>query len=243
MSTPCQKDWFNRGRGRDLFGVALRAGLVGFARTGCAVSPLTGSIPDAGGRATPRFGWSGARVDGLIVGADPSAVTLPTCAHGKGAAIGSSATDQARRVSCSSIEVFFGTAPTESSRGRQEGKRGRRGIAPLRPGVERVGAEPGCPSWVCGACRQASSWAVRERGPRDLSWLDLAEGRLRLDRLAATASGNFLPLRDHPTRQVALGPRFTTPGDRSPGDPGSAHSSRGKKAASRHPPLRCVSAS
>ncbi len=28
-------------------GVALRAGLVGCARTGCAVSPLTGSIPDA----------------------------------------------------------------------------------------------------------------------------------------------------------------------------------------------------
>jgi len=40
----------------------------------------------------------------------------------------------------------------------------------------------------------ASPWPVREHVPRDLSWLDLAEGRLRLDRLAATASGNFLPL-------------------------------------------------
>jgi uncharacterized protein (DUF736 family) len=46
-------------------------------------------------------------------------------------------------------------------------------------------------------------------------WLDLAEGRLRLDRLNRNGGRiDFLPL-------------------------GFAHSSRGKKVARRHPPLRC----
>ena len=36
--------------------------------------------------------------------------------------------------------------------------------------------------------------AVQRTRPHGLSWLDLAEGRLRLDRLAATASVDFLPL-------------------------------------------------
>ena len=47
-------------------GVALRAGLFGFARTGCAVSPLMGSIPDAGAaREAPlRVEWSGANRPG-----------------------------------------------------------------------------------------------------------------------------------------------------------------------------------
>ncbi len=50
--------------------------------------------------------------------------------------------------------------------------------------VERVlSAEPGCPFSAGGACHQRVSRAVRERVPHDLSWLELAEGRLRLDRL------------------------------------------------------------
>jgi hypothetical protein len=56
-------------------------------------------------------------------------------------------------------------------------------------------------------------------------WLDLAEGRLCLDRLRRNGGRReFLPLGDHPTRRVARGPR-------------TAHSSRGKKVYRRHPPL------
>jgi hypothetical protein len=40
-------------------------------------------------------------------------------------------------------------------------------------------------------CLQPSCSA---RNHTSSSWLDLAEGRLRLDRLAATAAQNFLPL-------------------------------------------------
>jgi uncharacterized protein (DUF736 family) len=54
----------------------------------------------------------------------------------------------------------------------------------------------------------------REHAPfGSLRWLDLAEHRLRLDRLAAKPAFNFLPL-------------------------GFAHSSRDQKVARRHPPLR-----
>jgi len=65
--------------------------------------------------------------------------------------------------------------------------------------VERVlSAEPGCPFSAGGACHHRVSRAVRERVPHDLSWLDLAEGRLCLARLAATAAVNFLPLAQAP---------------------------------------------
>jgi hypothetical protein len=48
-------------------------------------------------------------------------------------------------------------------------------------------------------------------------WLDLAEGRLRLDRLNRNGGGEtFFPWACHPARKSARGPRF-------------AHSSRGKK--------------
>jgi hypothetical protein len=48
-------------------------------------------------------------------------------------------------------------------------------------------------------------------------WLDLAEGRLRLDRLNRNGCGEtFFPWACHPARKRARGPRF-------------AHSSRGKK--------------
>jgi hypothetical protein len=58
-------------------------------------------------------------------------------------------------------------------------------------------------------------------------WLDLAEGRLRLDRLNRNGGGEtFFPWDYHPTRKCAWGPRF-------------AHSSRGpRKSPRRHPPLR-----
>jgi hypothetical protein len=50
-------------------------------------------------------------------------------------------------------------------------------------------------------------------------WLDLAEGRLRLDRLNRNGVGEtFFPWACHPARKSARGPRF-------------AHSSRGKKVS------------
>jgi len=54
-----------RNRREGMLGVALRAGLVGCARTGYAVSPLSGSIPDVGG-ARERPAPGGAARDGLI---------------------------------------------------------------------------------------------------------------------------------------------------------------------------------
>jgi hypothetical protein len=58
-------------------------------------------------------------------------------------------------------------------------------------------------------------------------WLDLAEGRLRLDRLNRNGgSETFFPWACHPAQRSARGPRF-------------AHSSRGpRKSHRRHPPLR-----
>src|SRR5208282_1587529 len=51
------------------------------------------------------------------------------------------------------------------------------------------------------------------------SWLDLAEDRLRLDRLSRNAVGStFFPWAFHPTGPAPWGPRF-------------AHSSRGKKVS------------
>ena len=62
--------------------------------------------------------------------------------------------------------------------------------------------------------------SVRDgRCPRASSWLDLAEGRLRLDRLCRNGvRATFFPWAGHPTAQAPPGPR-------------PAHSSRGKKAA------------
>ncbi len=52
-------------------------------------------------------------------------------------------------------------------------------------------------------------------------WLDLAEDRLRLDRLSRNAVGStFFPWASHPAGQAPRGPRF-------------AHSSRSKKASPR----------
>jgi hypothetical protein len=60
-------------------------------------------------------------------------------------------------------------------------------------------------------------------------WLDLAEGRLRLDRLNRNGCGvTFFPWACHPARKSARGPRF-------------AHSSRGKKV-SPPPSSRCAAA-
>jgi uncharacterized protein (DUF736 family) len=60
-------------------------------------------------------------------------------------------------------------------------------------------------------------------------WLDLAEGRLRLDRLNRNGvGGTFFPWACHPARKRARGPRF-------------AHSSRGNKSLPAAI-LRCASA-
>jgi len=87
-------------------------------------------------------------------------------------------------------------------------------------------ADLGCPLWVGGACRHPSpglSGDASHATSRGLIWPK--DGCASIDlpqRLPAT----FFPCE-------------TTPRDRSRGDPGSAHSSRGKKAASRRPTLRC----
>jgi hypothetical protein len=57
-------------------------------------------------------------------------------------------------------------------------------------------------------------------------WLDLAEGRLRLDRLNRNGVGEtFFPWACHPARKR--------------GDPGSPIPREARKSRRRHPPLRC----
>ncbi len=77
---------------------------------------------------------------------------------------------------------------------------------------------PGKPGLLCEPIdvRQSSPEdAVRCADHTASQWLDLAEGRLRLDRLCRNGGrSDFLPL-------------------------GFAHSSRGKKVDRRHPPRRC----
>jgi len=103
-------------------------------------------------------------------------------------------------ASCNSgVSVLPSGAPAGRDRERSQPvsrpARHRRGCClPVSPGVDGSAHH--------GLCRMA----------------DLAEGRRRLDRLAATACQNFLPLTDpHPMRQAAWGPR------------GRRHSSRAKK--------------
>jgi hypothetical protein len=58
-------------------------------------------------------------------------------------------------------------------------------------------------------------------------WLDLAEGRLRLNRLNRNGGGEtFFPWACHPARKIARG------------DPGSPIPREARKSHRRHPPLR-----
>ena len=73
-------------------------------------------------------------------------------------------------------------------------------------------------------CRHVSLRSFRARHA-DLGWANLAEGRLRLDRLPATAAGRLFSPAGPP---------------RGRGDPGRRHSSRkAKKCPACRPPLRC----
>src|SRR5271165_1610429 len=64
------------------------------------------------------------------------------------------------------------------------------------------------------------------RGHLASPWLDLAEDRLRLDRLSRNAVGS------------TFFPWGTTPRDRSRGDPGPPIPREARKSLRRHPPLR-----
>ena len=93
----------------------------------------------------------------------------------------------------------------------------RRGAAFLRARLSLP--SPGTQALLCGPI---ASWHVSKmlfsaREHLASHWLDLAEGRLRLDRLNRNGVGEtFFPWACHPARKSARGPRF-------------AHSSRGKK--------------
>ncbi len=125
-----------------------------------------------------------------------------------------SATDRARRASCSTIEVFFGTAPTEAEQRTPEREARSLRYRPAEAWGREGGGRAGVSLLGLRSLSPSVFLAVRERGhatSRGLIWPK--DGCASID-LPQRRPATFFPCRLR------------------------RHSSRGKKAASRHPPLR-----